>query len=140
MLVAFNHVGITGTRQGCNAKQYSALERVLSYIIRRNRGIVTTLHHGDCIGVDAEAHHLALKIGYAIEIHPPMIQTYRAKCESSMVHVPKSYKVRDTDIVLASDILLVVPAGPEENWPHSGTWKTARIARRVGTPIQVISR
>lgn len=122
-------VGVTGTRAGCTTLQKRLLTQWMPEI--------TELHHGDCIGVDAEAHALALRYEIPIVIHPPTNPTYRAWCEGAiLVHPEKPYLVRDHDIVDICELLLGVPKGPEKL--RSGTWATIRYARKINRPRSII--
>lgn len=50
------------------ARQKSALRDLLA----SHDG--ATLHHGDAIGADAEAHDIAIALACTIVIHPPLIE------------------------------------------------------------------
>lgn len=116
-------VGFTGTRGEITTPQKHWVAMMLV------RLKATELHHGDCIGSDAIAHELAVSLGLAVVIHPPLDPKARAYCQSDIVLPPRPYLVRNHDIVKACDVLLATPAGGERL--RSGTWATIRYARKV---------
>lgn len=128
------HIGITGTREGCTRSQWLRLAEEL----RNGRNRDAVLHHGDCIGVDADAHELATAYGYRIEVHPPTNGKYRARCNGHVLWAPKPYMERNADIVREVKLLIVVPSGPEADNPRSGTWATYRMAVKAGVETVVI--
>jgi hypothetical protein len=128
-------VGVTGTRIGATNDQLDVF-RWFTLLAH-----ATHVRHGDCIGVDAQAHRIALDLRPqpAITVHPPLNPAYRAWCEGPGVEVlpEKDYIPRNHDIVDASDILLAMPAGFKEV-QRSGTWATIRYAEKVHVPCYVI--
>lgn len=128
-------VGITGTREGCTHAQYRELQQLLEDLMEVHGGV---LLHGDCVGVDAEAHLIGRRLGYEIEIFPPTDPKHRAFLMGDYNHPKKSYKDRNQDIVNACSVLVVVPQGPEEANPRSGTWQTYRMAQRLNKPFSIV--
>ena len=125
-------LGVTGTRGGMTAPQ---LRAVLAFY-RQHHPIY--LHHGDCIGADAEMHEVATAFATSITIHPPDVAKYRAWCDSKYINKPLPYRERNQAIVKAADTLLVLPSGTMKKQPRSGTWMTYRIARTQGVRCVVI--
>ena len=126
--------GFTGTRAGLTLKQRR-------YIVELLRG-VTEIHHGDCIGADAEVHDIAVMLGVAIVIHPPIDPKQRAWCNQSqaiLVAPPKPYLDRNKDIVRSSNVLIAAPKETVEPAPGrgQGTWSTVRFARRSLVPVEI---
>ena len=121
------HVGFTGSRDGMTAAQKQRLAEVLLPF--------DCLHHGDCVGSDAEANGIAGKLGLRTEAHPPLCETLRAFCRSDIVHVPKGYHVRNYDIVTVTAELV---AAPGDGAPSVGTWSTVRKAKAAGKPVTII--
>lgn len=130
-------IGITGSRAGCTPAQYACLASYLRH------PTTTVVHHGDCVGVDAEAHTIAGEAGKAIVVHPPTDTKLRAWMTGSIhkpatTFLPAPYIERNHAIVDACDRLLAVVAQPEATQPRSGTWATVRYAVRTGKPVTII--
>jgi hypothetical protein len=88
------------------------------------------LHHGDCIGADADAHAIAKELGLKVELHPPTKGGLRANCEGAeVVHDPEPYLQRNKKIVDHTKILVATPKTAVEEI-KSGTWSTIRYARK----------
>lgn len=122
------NIGITGTRSGTTLTQLST---GFALIMEQNP---VTIHHGDCVGADAEVDHLA-RPHIPVIIHPPLDSKYRAWCGPTDIP-PKLYHVRNHDIVNETDILFAFPDGPERN--RSGTWSTVRYATITNKPVTII--
>lgn len=127
-------LGITGARTGADDAQIAELWKVMRGKAMRYKDF----HHGDCIGVDAQAHVIAEELGLRVTIHPPTDSTYRANCRADITLPPKPYRDRNLSIVLAVSHLIVVPSGLEEDQDRSGTWQTYRMAKRMAKPITII--
>lgn len=129
------HIGVTGTRWGLSEVQREWLEGEVGAYAGRE----VMLHHGDCLGVDAQAHALFYAAGFDVTIHPPTASVLRAFCtDAYLVHPRKEYATRNRDIVIAADVLYAFPEGPEDRFPRSGTWQTVRMARRLCVPLHVV--
>jgi hypothetical protein len=125
-------VGFTGTRLGMSDRQREGLQELL-------QGLgATVLHHGDCIGADADAHHVAEGLGVPIVIHPPTNGSCRAYCKSPTIRAPYDYLKRNHNIVDESDVLIAAPEGAEVQ--RSGTWATIRYARKMGKTVHILTR
>ena len=118
------HIGVTGTRNGMNAKQR---EQVLRYFDGLQH--THTLHHGDCVGVDVQVAEIAKSFGWRVIAHPPENPVLRAWHMSDEIRQTKPYLVRNHDIVDESTHLWVVPKEMEEVL-RSGVWSTHRYAGR----------
>jgi hypothetical protein len=121
-------VSFTGTQRGMTHAQKLEVGRLIAES--------TTIHHGDCIGADAEAHHLAVSNGLRTVIHPPADSSRRAYLDADVIYKPKDYLQRNHDIVDAGDHLVAAPNGPERL--RSGTWATIRYARKRGKAIYIV--
>jgi hypothetical protein len=99
------------------------------------------LHHGDCIGADAEADAIARKLGLAIVVHPPTDPKKRAFCSQpgDRTHAPLPYLVRNHAIVEACNLLIAAPHTDREVL-RSGTWATIRYARSLGVTVLILPR
>ena len=125
-------VGVTATQEGLTDRQRFL---VRDQLIALN---CTELHHGDCIGGDAEIHEIAWDMGIAIVIHPPIKTNKRAFCRGAiLVHEPYDYLVRNRHIVDATEFLIGCPNTRKEKL-RSGTWSTLRYARKMGKPLIVL--
>lgn len=92
------------------------------------------LHHGDCIGADAEAHAVCLDRVIDVALHPPTDERLRAFCQGARkVYDPQPFLKRDRDIVMSSDMLVAAPKTPHEVL-RSGTWTTLRYAKSRKMP------
>lgn len=131
------HVGFTGSRDGMSARQRARLILLLTFS-RSGPGV---LHHGDCVGADAEAHAVALDCGWSVVVHPPIESPLRAHCagpdDRVSVLAPLPYLERDRAIVDACSFLL---AAPRSNERRGGTWYTIGYAKRTGRSLEVLAR
>lgn len=129
----YSVVGFTGTQQGGTPAQVMSLRRLLRKLE------VAELHHGDCVGADAQANHTALQLGIRVYLHPPSDASKRAWCVGPHVRVydPLPYHERNRAIVRAAQALIVMPFSAEEQL-RSGTWSTYRYAKKRGVPRYLI--
>jgi len=101
----------------------------------------STLHHGDCVGADAQAHDIAIQFDFKIAIHPPENNAKRAFKTGPKTQVlilaPRPYLERNCDIVDSCEILVAAPQVSEEEM-RSGTWATIRYARRKQCRVVLI--
>lgn len=101
-------------------------------------GSIGILHHGMCVGGDADGHRIARQIGYFMVGHPPTDTSLMATdlhCEE--MWPAKPYLDRNKDIVKCGHALIAAPSEPEEQ-PLGGTWSTVRFARKLGRTIILI--
>jgi hypothetical protein len=132
------HIGITGSRVGGSAEQLERLKEVLDKA-KRVLGY-TTLHHGDCEGVDAQADAIAKELGYETICHPPIGSTYRAwTAGHKIVCRPLPFLERNRIIVEEVEVLLAFPSRAAEVL-RSGTWATIRYARQARRPTMIVDR
>jgi hypothetical protein len=113
-----------------------AQERMFRSMLSGQKG--AALHHGDCIGADAQAHEVACSLGREVTIHPPVNGTIRAWKTSPDIRAARPYLSRYKAIVCETDMLIAAPAEAEEQ-RRSGTWATVRFARKLGKPVCVIA-
>jgi hypothetical protein len=124
-------LGITGTKQGMTEAQIREFKLQIESLKPRQ------LHHGDCIGADAQAAAIARSMGVLIISHPPLNPKYRAWAPFDVEKHMAEYHVRNENIVDASQLMIGFPKlGREEL--RSGTWSCIRYARKVGKPIRII--
>lgn len=126
------HIGFTGTQKGMTPPQKEAV----AYLFDSN--LYGDLHHGDCIGADRDAHTIASSLRMRIHIHPPEIEHPRAWCQGYYaIYDPKPYLERNSDIVLATSVLIATPFQFYELL-RSGTWATVRRARKAKKRIHIV--
>ena len=132
-------IGITGSRDGMSEYQYEKIRLILFQ--QETISSPLSFHHGDCVGVDEQAHNIAAALGYELHIYPPDNDRNRAYCSVGnivMTHPPESYLGRNKHIVLTVEHLLVVPDSDVERW-RSGTWSTCRYAEKIGRQYAIIT-
>lgn len=128
-------IGISGSRWGTNSAQWTELAQRLEDLFDLEDGIFL---HGDCKGVDEEAHRIARRIGYHIEVYPPTDPKHRAYCDGDVIHPPRPYLERNELIVRAATRMLIVPEKAMKDSPRSGTWWTYRKAKELHVPTTLI--
>jgi hypothetical protein len=118
--------GFTGSRDGMSEQQGD----MLYFLLRHFRGSSHTppeFMHGDCVGSDEEAHHIAQSLGYRIIVSPQNTRPdLRAHCEADQELPSKAPLDRNRDIVDWSEILLAAPPYPKR--VRSGSWYTYNYA------------
>lgn len=129
---AIGAIGVTGTHVGCTSAQHTTLRLFITALNARS------LHHGDCVGVDAEAAGIANLAGMRVICHPPLNEIRRAFAPSHEVRIAKHYLVRDRDIVDESDLMIGVPRLAQEEL-RSGTWATIRYAVKQNRTVYLIN-
>lgn len=122
------NVGFTGTRDGATEEQLEEVEKILREQYGKMPAGPDFFHHGDCVGADYQAAQLAQCTGYKIIGHPPTNPKSRCYFESDKETEPKSYLIRNQEIINFSDCLIACPKSHIEE-PTGGTWWTVRHAR-----------
>lgn len=122
------HIGFSGTRLGMTEAAKRRLKRLLQTAMVH--GGEVWLHHGDCIGSDAEAHTIARSLGMKIAVHPGNIPELRAHCHGDIIYPPKDTLRRNEDIVRET-IGLIAASGALKEQRRSGTWQTIRYAKSL---------
>lgn len=127
-------LGFTGTKHGMTHRQRDTVRFLF------NELACHVLHHGDCVGADAQAHRLALNIEARVVIHPPSVETFRAYCVGADVIRPAcAYLMRNRHIVnAAEDGLIAAPRTHAEELRGSGTWATIRYARAARKRLWIV--
>ena len=125
-------VGFSGTQVGLTELQVHQITGYLRQLQPRE------VHHGDCVGADAQFHALVREIlpKARIIIHPPLVDGKRAFCEGDETKEARAYLARNRDIVRGSEVLLAAPQAPEVL--RSGTWATVRFARKRNHPVILV--
>ena len=127
-------IGFTGTQNGMTDPQKKQVEKSLRLMYSYGSIFI----HGDCIGADAEAHEIALRLGYRVWIYPGNIGAKRAYCKGAelIVH-PQNPLERNRAIAHMCDKLIATPSTKTEI-VRSGTWATVRYARKEHKPRVII--
>ena len=140
MLEETDDVGFTGPASGMTGVQQMAVIRRL--LKRLKRDPRPRLHHGDCIGGDAEFHAIGLIYGLEMVVHPPYDPKKRAFCNggTSEIREPKPYLERDRDIV--DETALLIGAVSNTGYHHKncrdGYCYTIRYALKAGKEVVVV--
>lgn len=121
-------VGFTGTQKGLTVAQRRAIG------LRFELDQPDEVHHGDCIGADAEVHDLAGLVHAHIVVHPPRDPKKRAFLVGAEMRDALPYHDRNAAIVHECDVLFAAPGGTKEQI-RSGTWSTMRRAVKAGVPV-----
>lgn len=111
-----------------SAAQLDKISRLLALIEPEE------VHHGDCVGADAEVHAVCAELGLHVVLHPPLNDTLRAWCAGE--HVlrslrPQPYDTRNLRIVRDVQLLLAAPAIAEYANVRSGTGHAIATARNL---------
>jgi len=125
-------IGFTGTQKGLTQLQVKRLRELL---VTPSSG--SELHHGDCVGADAEVAQLAWGFCYKIVCHPPVKRSKRAFVNAHEFREPQEYLARNRSIVDESEIVIACPRSLSEEL-RSGTWATIRYARNVQRPLAIV--
>lgn len=129
MTLVVGNFGFSGSRKGMTTPQ----KQIIQVVMSDKAGI---LHHGDCVGCDAEIHDLCMALGnYRIVVHPPLKTEFRANKVGHEILQSKHYLERNRDIVAACQILIATPNDYSES---GGTWFTIKHARKVKRALIVI--
>lgn len=126
-------VGFTGSRYGMSLYQ---LHKVIWHLERLQKERFAEFHHGDCIGSDRQAQHIARELGYRIVSHPPVNRKNRAFTKPDVEMPERPYLIRNHNIVDRSDVVIATPSTFHEV-PSSGTWSTIRYAREQSKTLLV---
>jgi len=124
-------IGFTGTQKGMTEHQKSEVKRILASY----EADVTQIHHGGCVGADAQFHEICSTFGrtsFIPIVHPAsgVSPSKVAKLEPpDATYLPaKPALVRNRIIVDSSDVMIATP-GQDYEVLRSGTWATIRYAR-----------
>lgn len=129
----------TGTRHGMTEAQKETFRRW----VRDQRP--DAVHHGDCVGADADAHHICQHLRVPLTVIHPAANAgaWRAHCR--LEHSNGAIMWRDAAAPLArnkrmvdeGDMLVACPKEDEEVL-RSGTWATMRYASKRGKSMLII--
>lgn len=127
-------LGFTGTREGMTPEQMERCRIVLAGLNQ------SELHHGDCVGADADMHAIARFHGVErIVSHPSTFGSLRAYCAADFTCQPLPPLTRNAIIARECHTLIATPR--EDHQPRrtrSGTWHTVRYAREIRRDVMVV--
>lgn len=133
-------VGFTGTRNGMTPAQVETVGRILRDLDPLE------LHHGACVGADAQIHGIMHRNFQecVMHIHPGLganpklrAEVYARPCD--VVYDPLAHIERNHVIVDSTDVLIAVPAGSKpEKGRTGGTWATVVYANQVGKVARIV--
>lgn len=129
-----NCLGFTGTQRGMSERQLQKLQNLLEGFHRQG---YRCFHHGDCVGADEEAAELARDIGYGLVCHPPVEPRKRAFVPSDFEHEPRTYLLRNHDIVKSVRKMIAAP-GEHNEVLRSGTWATIRYTHKLHRSVTMV--
>lgn len=124
------HVGFTGTREGMTDAQKVSVKKLLHQLR------IGYLHHGDCVGSDAEVHELATELGIRVWLHPPVNSKLRAYCSAFCSEEPAPYATRNMGIVKACNTIIATPKSG--GVARGGTWMTIGFAKRLKRRVLLV--
>lgn len=122
-------VGMTGNRIGMSTEQLIGFEQLLLGLDAK------WIHHGDCVGSDADAHDIATDMNILTDIHPPTNRSQRAFKDGTIIRAPMPYLVRNRAIVDSSEALI---ATPREGLRKGDTWYTINYGKKECKPMYII--
>lgn len=133
-LVAYEgtEIGFTGTRSGMTHKQLFWLLFALNILKPK------ALHHGDCIGADAQAHTLALMLGVPIHIHPSINPNKRAFMSPWHSAWPPTAPLERNKVIVDLTNLLIAAPAQDYEVQCSGTWATIRHAQKQDKKLLIL--
>jgi hypothetical protein len=130
-------ITFTGTRDGLSVSQKILLNERLAWIRKTSKDVV--LHHGDCIGADAEADAIAHTLNITVETHPAAVpDKLRAFCQGARRVWPVQPPLtRNRTMVKLADLVIAAPKEKLEV-RRSGTWTTIRAAKSLRVPVIIL--
>ena len=125
-------LGFTGTRKGMSKAQKQTFADLLMDLPVRE------FHYGNCYGADLEALSILESFMPSLYVisHPATIT--KSPLQGDLIKGRKKPLSRNTDIVLASDLLIAAPKGYKEE-KRSGTWATIRRARKNNVETKILN-
>jgi hypothetical protein len=129
-------IGFTGTQNGMTSEQKREVEHILMayYVVGKDNWV----HHGDCVGADAQFNEIARSIYYVPKKHPAsdVAEEKKAHCDCEAYQAKPALE-RNHDIVDLAEIMLACPKAHSEEL-RSGTWATIRYTKKVKKPLAII--
>jgi hypothetical protein len=124
-------VGFTGTRIGMTRPQMMGVGALLRSLNPFE------VHHGDCVGADADFDMLAKLLDIPVVIHPPENPEHRAFCAGGTILPARPYLDRNEDILRATNLLIATPK-EYRNPGRGGTWWTIEKAKERYRKVKLV--
>ena len=125
------HIGFTGTRHGMTFMQDAAVLRLVDDLHAEHD---LTVHHGCCVGADADFHSMCRDLDLVIVGHPGPDYPTGELCARGLtfdaLREPMPHMKRNAAIVAASQIMIAAPLEMAEQ-KRGGTWATIRMALKA---------
>jgi hypothetical protein len=130
----YKSIGVTGTRHGLSIAQRKWFKDFLEH------NSANVLHHGDCVGVDAEVATEFSNQGSYIIAHPGNSRdAWKAYCPvNDLILTWRENLERNKTLADCSSLMLCFPLTETESL-QSGTWFTIRYIRKQEIPFFVIT-
>jgi len=129
-------LGFTGTSLGMTTAQLVAVKELFE------RLKLHVLHHGCCIGSDAEAHKIASRMQALVVGHPPRdTKLIATGLNYDELYIPYEYLTRNRHIVRGGrDGLVATPSSymMPKNLRGQGTWTTIGYGRQASKHIWIV--
>lgn len=135
-------VGFTGTRKGMTNSQKVDVARILmAWKETWTTDKTWVFVHGGAAGADTEAHDIAIRCGYTVEVRPTPenMGNWINRADVAVVHPPKAPLLRNDDIVRQVEVMIAAPSEDIEQ-VRGGTWYTIRQARNWNKPHAILKR
>ena len=129
-------IGFTGSRDGMTDQQKTNVMKSVA-LVRKAKERVCVVH-GDCIGADADFHHICLAFEVLIYIRPCTFENMRAYSKNVKTEYPPERPMaRNRKIVADANIMFACPPNMEVIKSGSGTWATIGFARKANKPLLI---
>jgi hypothetical protein len=119
-------IAFTGTREGMSQAQKLVVRNILSgFWAARGR-----VHHGCCIGADADFHAIARELGFFIIGHPAYEIGHPMRADLDCDELRNLLPPLDRNSVIIEESLILIATPLQAETTRSGTWSTIRKTRR----------
>lgn len=131
-------IGFTGTRNGMTEEQKLNVLKVIEVCTRAVKTDMLIALHGDCIGADADFHHICVAMGLKVHIYPCTFENMRAYCKGDWEEKPLAPMQRNRNIVAAANIMIACPPNMTPIKSGSGTWATIGFSKKANKKTFVL--
>jgi hypothetical protein len=114
-------------------------ERAVRQILDEMKPRPLLLHHGCCVGADAQANAIARELEIMTVGHPPTSRAaIAADLELDFRLPPRPYLVRNLEIIRRCETIIAVPRSMTPARRGSGTWHVIRHTRHARKPLVIV--